>query len=310
MKAELLTYKQLSNWRKDNPSILSGYRPEYNNVLKCLKSMFMFHNETVNIQTHFIGAAVSLYLLVYFVSARHPPVPHTTDHRMGIYAPFYSVHPVPSSLNAHSVSWRDTGVFAIFLTGASVCLGLSSAFHTLCCHSKEVAARMNRLDYIGIAVLIVASFYPAVYYGFFCDPTLQIFYLTCVTVAGLASTYVVISPIYALPEYRRTRTRVFIALGLSAVFPVFHSIYKYGLHTTNDHFSLPWLVSSGVLYIVGALLYAERCPEIFSPGTFDLIGASHQIFHICICAAVVAHLGAIADAFRFRHGEMKGYCLA
>ena len=34
-------------------------------------------------------------------------------------------------------------------------------------------------------VLTVGSFFPCIYYGFFCDPHLQAFYLTCICLAGL-----------------------------------------------------------------------------------------------------------------------------
>ncbi len=41
-----------------------------------------------------------------------------------------------------------------------------------------------RLDYAGIAVLIVASFYPPVYYGFMCQPIARMFYLASTTLLG------------------------------------------------------------------------------------------------------------------------------
>lgn len=37
----------------------------------------------------------------------------------------------------------------------------------------------------------------------------------------------------------------------------------------------------------GALLYASGVPEKLQPGMFDMFGASHQIFHICIVICFV-----------------------
>lgn len=51
---------------------------------------------------------------------------------------------------------------------------------------------------------------------------------------------------------------MFIAMGLSAVFPVFHGLVLYGLHRLNRQISLFWLVLQGFLYIVGAAFYAVR----------------------------------------------------
>lgn len=54
--------------------------------------------------------------------------------------------------------------------------------------------------------------------------------------------------------------------------------------------------------------YAERCPERFSPGAFDYVGASHQLFHVAILLAATAHYCCIAESFRYWHGEMGGQC--
>ena len=43
----------------------------------------------------------------------------------------------------------------------------------------------------------------------------------------------------------------------------------------------PWAVG-GVVYIVGAIIYAMRIPEKFFPRKFDLVGSSHQIFHLAV----------------------------
>ena len=51
----------------------------------------------------------------------------------------------------------------------------------------------------------------------------------------------------------------------------------------------------GALYLIGALIYATRVPECWSPGTFDVWLSSHQIFHILIVLAAAVHLYAIAN---------------
>lgn len=71
-------------------------------------------------------------------------------------------------------------VFACFFGGAILCLGMSATYHALCNHSQAVAKWGNKLDYTGIVALIVGSYVPALYYGFFCRPTLLTFYLSLV----------------------------------------------------------------------------------------------------------------------------------
>ena len=49
-----------------------------------------------------------------------------------------------------------------FTCGAMVCLLTSSVCHTLGCCAQHISLTVWRFDYVGIAVLIVASFYPPV----------------------------------------------------------------------------------------------------------------------------------------------------
>lgn len=53
----------------------------------------------------------------------------------------------------------------VFTAGAMVCLLTSATCHLFGCCAEHIAARLWRADYAGIAVLIVASFFPPVYYG-------------------------------------------------------------------------------------------------------------------------------------------------
>lgn len=49
---------------------------------------------------------------------------------------------------------------------------------------------------------------------------------------------------------------MFVALGLSAVFPILHGLKMYGFAEMQDRIGLFWLVLQGFLYILGAGLYA------------------------------------------------------
>lgn len=49
---------------------------------------------------------------------------------------------------------------------------------------------------------------------------------------------------------------MFVAMGLSAIFPVIHGLMLYGVTSMERRIGLSWLVLQGFLYIVGAGLYA------------------------------------------------------
>ncbi len=70
-------------------------------------------------------------------------------------------------------SVSDALAFSCFFVGALLCLGISATYHTISNHSPHVNRWGNKLDYVGIVLLITGSFIPSVYYGFFCDPIMQ-----------------------------------------------------------------------------------------------------------------------------------------
>ncbi|KAE9408039.1 HlyIII-domain-containing protein [Gymnopus androsaceus JB14] len=269
----LLTWSELPEWMKDNEYIISGYRREQRHWGGCFRSVYSYlHNESVNIHSHLWSGLLFLYFLA-------------TVHQRLVYYP---------------TTWVDSSVCSVFLTSAVFCLCSSAFFHISTCHSEEVASRCHALDYSGIVVLTVGSFYPCIYYGFFCEPRFQVLYIGSITLVGIGAAYIVLNPEYAKPTHRGARTTVFIALGLCAVFPLVHWVIVHGFQTMLD-MGLQWLAISGCFYIAGALLYANRIPERFAPGNFDFFFASHQIFHFFVVFAALAHYKSILLSLDFAY---------
>ncbi|KAH9939918.1 HlyIII-domain-containing protein [Amylocystis lapponica] len=277
-----VAWTDIPEWQRDNEYIMAGYRRVQGSWRGCAASIFGYlHNETVNIHTHLAGAVLFVALLSTF-----PRV--------------YFVH-------YDSVTWLDWTFFATFLSSAVFCLFSSAIYHTGLAHSEKVSDRCHVLDYSGIIVLTVGSFYPCIYYGFYCDPHLQITYLTIMSMVGAGAAYIVLNPEYSKPTHRGARTAVFIALGLSGVAPVSHGVITHGFNRVCYEMGFGWLLPSAALYISGALLYANRIPERFWPGTFDLFFASHQIFHVHVVLAALAHYACVLTAFDHWHNR-TGQC--
>ena len=116
----------------------------------------------------------------------------------------------------------------VFLLGAILCLGCSTCCHTCCNISHQVSTRMWKVDYLGIAILIVASFYPVVYYSFYCLPELRDFYLSCVTCLGVAALIPTILPRFQKPSWTPIRAALFTALASFGFFPWFHNVFSFG----------------------------------------------------------------------------------
>ncbi|CAA7264335.1 unnamed protein product [Cyclocybe aegerita] len=276
--SKTIHWDELEDWQKDNEYILYGYRRIQYHWYGCVSSIFTYlHNETVNIHTHLWGSA----LFAYFLST------------------YYD-----SYIDLHAIStWKDVAVVGIFLSSAMFCLAASAFYHTSGCHSNEVTSSCHAFDYSGIIILIVGSFFPSIYYGFYCYPHIQKFYLSLISLAGLGAAYIVLNPEYAKPTHRGARTAVFIGLGLCAIVPTSHMFLTHPFDELVSKMGVDWLVASGALYIVGALLYANRVPERLAPGCFDYLLASHQIFHICVVLAAWAHYQGVLACLQYRMSQ-------
>lgn len=156
-------WDDLPAWRRDNAFIRSGYRPIRCSYAHSLRSLFYLHNESVNIWTHLLGAIVAVGISLWCL--------------YGVVRERYAF-----------ASSADVCAFACFFGGAVVCLGMSATFHALVDHSEEVARWGNKLDYTGIVALIVGSYVPALYYGFFCKPVLLTGYLGLASRRGATSS--------------------------------------------------------------------------------------------------------------------------
>ena len=75
---------------------------------------------------------------------------------------------VRASLKVMGMAWPVTRwPVHVFTAGAMLCLLTSATCHLFGCCAQHVSQIIWRFDYVGIALLIVCSFYPPVYYGAF-----------------------------------------------------------------------------------------------------------------------------------------------
>lgn len=150
----------------------------------------------------------------------------------------------------------------------------------------------HRLDYVGICILISASFLPFLHYGFHANTFYARTYLAGVITLGAMSMWFSMDDKFGTAAYRPVRAVGFAAFGLFGLVP--------GLHWLSLHHDEFWasldmktsfisLIIMGVLYITGASLYAARIPERFFPGKCDLFLHSHQIFHVLVTTAALVH---------------------
>lgn len=68
-------YDEAPSFMKDNEGITHGYRINFNTPKRILKSMFMLHNESVNIWSHFLPALCLIVISVYLFTFEEASIP-------------------------------------------------------------------------------------------------------------------------------------------------------------------------------------------------------------------------------------------
>ena len=193
----------------------------------------------------------------------------------------------------------------VFLVGAIVCLSFSTVCHTLACVGARVSSIVWRVDYVGIAALIVASFYPVVFYSFYCVPRARDAYLATMSAFGVLTLGVTLADRFQATKYSPLRAALFSCLGGLGSFPILHQTWFVWAEKPTPIAVMLWLeLLMGVCYLSGAIIYARAVPEKWKPGRFDLWFSSHNIFHVLVVMGAVVHYRAalVLLAWRDHHG--------
>lgn len=248
-----------------------GYRPN-SSFYQAFTSLLSWHNETMNIWSHLIGFACAFAAAITFVYEQY-------------------VSPIPGTDGADAVVTVEgtDGRVERFLLGsfifcASACLLLSTIYHWFQCLSPDFSSHLLRLDLTGIALLVGSSYFPAVYFGFYCHYNLRVVYLIVsvfVLALGLLAPWLTIT-VRGYP----INTYIFVSLVLTGIVPCSHwmlitpEFYKKQLYT-----GFLWLF---FWYGLGFTFYITAIPESFFPKRFwaVILTPSHTLWHVCVLCAV------------------------
>ncbi|KAK4344380.1 hypothetical protein RND71_037474 [Anisodus tanguticus] len=313
-KYPLISYHELPEYMKDNEFIMNYYRANWP-LKEAFFSIFRWHNETLNVWTHLIGFI--LFMVLTIANAEHISQladfmtmfirnsPTSGDANISHNSKVFSQgqHLQLDITLSESATNEATWPFYVFLAGAMFCLLSSSICHLFSCHSKKLNLFLVQMDYVGITIMIITSFFPPMYYIFQCSPHWQIVYLTGITILGICTIITLLFPVFSSGKYRLFRAGLFMSMGCFGIFPAIHALVV----NWNDpvrNVTLAYESAMALCYIIGAIFYVSRVPEKWRPGFFDLVGHSHQIFHTFVIFGALAHYGAarIFSDYRTRLG--------
>ncbi|KAG9529045.1 purine and uridine phosphorylase, partial [Aureobasidium melanogenum] len=232
----LLTFDEIAPWQKDSPHIYTGYRPLTGSWSQSIKSIFRWHNETINIHSHSVGSiifAIILPLHFYFALYRNVP----------------AAQPI------------DATVFLLYFAGVASCFAVSAAFHTAGSHSQAVHKKYNRADCCGIVLLMWGASLASIHFAFICDARLKSLHWFLSSASATGCITFILGPLFIQPAYRNLRALTYLSLGLFAIVFILHGIYLHGFALQRRRLSLEWMGLMALLNFLGCAAYAFRIPE-------------------------------------------------
>ena len=269
-KMVLLQYSEVSSAIMCERFIRSGYRPPFQPWLYYIKSCMTLHNETMNIWSHFIGLLVLLERCYYY---------------WDMYRDFddYRVYPL-----------------LIFGLCTMITHALSVTAHLFHSKSIDVHYRVLLVDYIGVAIYAFGTCIIGIYSCSDKDmyKLLSPYYMPFVTLfTWLNHTCLCLSKLSEIgskqinvPRRRMVQVGVNVVHVIIIMLPV---LPRYSRCTLGELSSLNHITVCLLTIFTAAVFFISEFPERLLPGTFDIYGTGHQIFHVVSTTTHVLQMRAV-----------------
>jgi hemolysin III len=172
---------------------------------------------------------------------------------------------------------REATVAALYAAALAGMFGASALYHRVAWR-PSLQPWLRRLDHSMIFVLIAGTCTPVIVLGL--EGVLPVVVLVVMWAGALAG---VVLKLVWLGAPRRLVAAVYLLLGWIGLILLPEVVRSAGVAAAS------LFVAGGLLYTAGALVYARRRPDP-RPAVFGF----HEVFHLFVIAAAVAHFVAIA----------------
>lgn len=255
----LVRASELPGYYSAYAHVPTGYRVNLS-VWASARSLFRWHNETLNVWTELLPAAAFALATRRFLAD-------------GAVAGLPQV---------------DRALLTCGLVTALLVRPLcSAAAHLFYCgpDSRSYALWWS-VDYISIAAAILAVSLVSAHNSFYCEPELAHLFFVCSS--GLLCTSAIAVLCTASSGVRAMSFFLFVCF--CNIVPLFYQLFsKLEGWYHNDApwaYIYYWIASLGT-FALGLLVKSAAVPEACAPGAFDYVGASHQLWHVAINVAFV-----------------------
>lgn len=247
--------------------IVKGYRHPKSSPSQCVLSLFSATNETLNFWTHFVPSFYFMWILrdlAVTLDFRHD----SFTWPLLAYMVMCCIYPLASAV-AH-------------------------LFNTMSDNARHICFF---LDYSAISAmaLSVAMSYKAYSFPVDLKHTWSGDWYIPIAVVNSVICLVVTCRSRLIPASVYRKVIRLSGLGIPCVFTILPIIYRLTAGTEQELnlTSRYYHGLSFILLFMSAFLYGSHLPERLFPGSFDIIGHSHQLFHVCSILGTISQMQGI-----------------
>jgi hemolysin III len=198
---------------------------------------------------------------------------HLLGAFLGLFGLFYLV-----DFDLGNLNWKNKWPFVVF--GVSVILMYSSsAIYHLLHVSDSTRKLLRRIDHTMIFLLIAGTYTP------FCIYPLKDSYGTSILITVWSIAFFgLFVKIFWMHAPRWVSTGLYLLMGwvvVVAIYPLSQKLSFEGMFT---------LVFGGLLYSIGAVVYALKRPDPFPPHF-----GFHEIWHLFVLAGTASHFVSVSS---------------
>jgi adiponectin receptor len=211
---------------------------------------------------------------------------------------------VPANVSG---DWFHVFMVGYAVPGASVIVFFGSCmFHTLKCNSIDDYHFFLTIDLSGILFAVIGGNWMNTYLEFTCYPSLRYWNLFSGTLFGILLVW----PITPwLVKHRKTnlRTVLYLIFGFwTFIWWWIKVLYiEHGMYGDVKWISLYYQVRFYLLLVAALIVRNFKYPERLFKGAFNIVGASHQLFH---CMVAFCMFMMYFDFHRFYFAGHYNYC--
>ncbi|XP_078018124.1 membrane progestin receptor beta-like [Epinephelus lanceolatus] len=270
--------------------ILSGYRPVGLSWRCYVLSLFQIHNETLNVWSHLVAAVcVALRFMMF------------TILQGGGILGFRLQGPEGQGFSVDVSSLP----LVLYVFSAITYLSCSAAAHLLQSHSEHAHYSLFFLDYVGVAVYQYGCALALCLYSSDTAWTQSMVGQVFLPAAALLAWISCTTCCYAKLRFRRPyplhrKLCQVLPMGVAYLLDISPIAHRLATQSWTSNSALTLHFMQVALFLLSAFFFSCPIPERFSSGRYDIVGHSHQLFHILLSFCTLAQQEALFHDFLWR----------